>query len=453
VATESRGLWLLPACVAATAAVFGVLAAINPIIALGVVAALVFAYVVFADAAGGFAILAFLSFLDVLPTSGSLSPAKGAGLLLVIAWLARFSLREQGERDFFSDHPQLSMAIFAFLAWDSVTLLWATDTSAGLTALSRFLPNMLLLPIAYTAVREGRDVKLVLGAVLAGAVVAAAFGVLKPPDASIATEGRATGTIGDPNELAAALLVGLALATGFLLGRALSPGKRLFALVAIPMCAGGIFLSLSRGGLIALAATLVAGPIFAGRWRLAMTAVLLTVVASGVLYFTEFASLPARERVTTSNGGSGRSDLWTVGLRMVQAHPIRGVGVGNFPAVSRNYVLEPGTLVRSDLIFSAAPKIAHNTYLQVLAETGFPGLLLFLSVIIGSLGCALRAARTWAKRRDRAMEALARGLLLALIGMLVADFFISQMYSKLLWVCLALGPAMLAIAAREERAA
>ncbi len=48
------------------------------------------------------------------------------------------------------------------------------------------------------------------------------------------------------------------------------------------------------------------------------------------------------------------------------------------------------------------------------------------------------------------MEALARAVLLGLIGMLVADFFISQMYSKLLWVLLALGPAMLAIARRES---
>jgi O-antigen ligase len=449
VAVQSRGLWLLPLAVLATAAAFGVLTAIGPVVAVGVVAGLVFAYIVFADAAAGFAILAFLSFLDILPTSGSLSPAKGAGLLLAVAWLARFSVREREERDFFGEHPHLTWLVIGFLAWGAVTLLWAAEMSPGLTALSRFLPNMLLLPIAYAAVRERRDLILVLGSILTGAVVAAAFGILKPPAASIATEGRVTGTIGDPNELAAALLVGLAIATGFLPGRALSPPRRLFALIAIPLCAAGIFLSLSRGGLIALAAMLVAGPIFAGRWRLAMTGVLLAVVASGIVYFTQFASLPARERVTTTNGGSGRSDLWTVGLRMVDTHPTRGVGVGNFPVVSRNYVLQPGTLRRSDLIFSAAPKIAHNTYLQVLAETGVLGLMLFCGVILACVGCALRAARLWAQHSDRTMEALARGLLLGLIAMLVADFFISQMYSKLLWVGLALGPVMLAIARRE----
>jgi hypothetical protein len=42
-------------------------------------------------------------------------------------------------------------------------------------------------------------------------------------------------------------------------------------------------------------------------------------------------------------------------------------------------------------------------------------------------------------------------VVLALIGVLVADFFISQMYSKLLWTLLALGPAMYALARHEAR--
>jgi O-antigen ligase len=448
---RSRWSWLLPSSLLATAAALGVVAAIGPAIAIGVAAALVFGYIVFADFAAGFAILAFLSFLEILPTSGSLSPAKGAGLLLAVAWLARLSLRERDDRDFFGDHPELTWMMIAFLVWGAITLIWATQTGPGITALSRYLPNLLLLPIAYTAIRGRRDAMLVLAAIVIGAVLAAGFGILQPPEASIASEGRATSTIGDPNELAAALLVGLALATGFALGRGRSPLLTLGALLAIPLCAAGIFLSLSRGGLIALAAVLVAGTVLAGRWRLAVTAILVVVAASGVVYFTQIASLPARERVTTSNGGSGRSDLWTVGLRMVDAHPIGGVGVGNFPVVSHNYALQPGKLIRSDLIFSAEPKIAHNTYLQILAETGVPGLLLFLGIVLGSLSCALRAARVWAKRHDRRMEALARSLLLALIGMLVADFFISWMYSKLLWVGLALGPAMLAIARDEAQ--
>jgi hypothetical membrane protein len=84
-----------------------------------------------------------------------------------------------------------------------------------------------------------------------------------------------------------------------------------------------------------------------------------------------------------------------------------------------------------------------------MAETGVPGFLLFLAILVSCLVCALRAASIWAKQNETALEAFARGLVLALVGIFVADFFISQMYSKLLWALLALGPAMLAIARRE----
>ncbi|HEY7933342.1 MAG TPA: O-antigen ligase family protein [Solirubrobacteraceae bacterium] len=445
-----RRVELLAPLALGAALIIGGLAATAPAVAVGAAAGLVFAFVVFADLAVGFAMLGFLSFLEVLPTSGGLSLAKGAGLLLAGAWVVRLCTNQR-ERDFFADYPPLTWTLVAFVAWAALTIVWATQTAPVVQAVSRYIPNVLLLPIAFTALRTRRDLTIVLGAIMIGAIVAAAFGILKPPNPSLVGEEaeRATGTIGDPNELAAALLVGLALGAGFALSRGSSVALRLGGLAAIPICAAGIFLSLSRGGLVALVAVLVAGTVLAGRWRAAITGLLILVATSGVLYFTQIASLPARERVTTADGGSGRSDLWTIGLRMVYAHPIGGVGAGNFPIVSANYVLQPGLIRRSELIFSAAPKITHNTYLQVFAEMGAVGFILFATVVLTCLLCALRAARLWSKRNEVGMEALARGALLALIGLLVADFFLSETYGKLLWMMLALGPAMLALARRE----
>lgn len=445
--TRDRRPLLLQASVLATGAMLGLLAAVQPLAAVGVAMAIVFVYVVFTDLAMGLAVLALLSFLDVLPQSGSLSLAKGAGLVLALAWIARVGLNARDERDLFADHSQLAWLLIAFFAWAVLTLLWAEQTGLGLTALSRYAPNLLLLPIAYMAVRQQRDLKLVLAAIVFGAVIAAAYGIVQPPTSAIENT-RATGTIGDPNELAAALLAGLAIGAGFAVARGSSLALRLGGLLAVPLCAAGIFLSASRGGLIALGVTLVAATVAAGRWRAAVTALCAALAAGGVLYFTQLAALPARERLLTANGGSGRSDLWKVGLRVVRAHPVGGVGVGNSEHAAVNYVLQPGVIHYSALIFSSEPFPVHNTYLQVLAEMGVPGLLLFLAVIVVCLGCALRAARFAAQRQDVTMEALARGVFLALVGMAVANFFISVQYDKLLWLLLGLCPAMLAIARR-----
>lgn len=447
---RARGIEMLGPGAVAAALASGLLAAVEPTVAVGVVLGVAFALVVFADLAVGFAVLALLSFLQVLPTSGGLSLDKAAGLLLAVAWLARFSTRQR-ERDFFAEFPLLTWAGIAFLAWAALSLLWATDTADGISAIARYAPDVLLLPIALMAIRTRRDLMIVLGAIVIGAVIAAAFGILQPPSPTGLSESaeRATGTIGDPNELAAALLLGVGLGAGLALSRERSVALRLGGAVAIPICAAGIFLSLSRGGLIALAALLVAGTVLGGRWRGVITGFLVLVAVAGVLYFTQVASLPARERVITAAGGSGRSDLWTIGLRMVKTHPLEGVGVGNFQVLSADYVLQPGILKRTELIFASVPRITHNTYLEVTSELGIPGFLLFMLIVVGSLACGLRAARLWSKHGDIGMEALARGALLALVGMLAADFFISQSYDKLLWIMLALGPAMLALARRE----
>ena len=135
---------------------------------------------------------------------------------------------------------------------------------------------------------------------------------------------------------------------------------------------------------------------------------------------------------------------------MVSAHPVRGVGSGNFQITSGHYLLQKPGAVKYDY-FIDKPKVAHNTYLHVLAELGFVGLGLFLAIIVFALVSAFKAAQTFMRAGDLDMELLTRGLLLAMIGLLSADFFISGQYSKQLWLLLGIGPAMLAIAKTRAR--
>jgi O-antigen ligase len=184
-----------------------------------------------------------------------------------------------------------------------------------------------------------------------------------------------------------------------------------------------------------------------------MLAISVVLAALAVGYFAFFAPASATERVTEVHGGTGRTDIWTVGWRMVQGAPLQGVGAGNFPIVSIHYLLEPGALLRDDFIVSDKPKVAHNTYLEVLAELGIIGLTLFLIVICFAIGCAVRAARYAATVGDRDMDILARALVVALAALLAAYFFISREYSKQLWLLLALCPVILEILRKEYGAA
>ena len=94
---------------------------------------------------------------------------------------------------------------------------------------------------------------------------------------------------------------------------------------------------------------------------------------------------------------------------MVEDHPVRGIGAGNFANTSVHYLLQPGAIARDDFIVDT-PKVAHNSYLEVLAELGVIGLVLFALVLAFALTCIVKATWLFERLGDRQMELLSRGL-------------------------------------------
>ncbi len=129
-------------------------------------------------------------------------------------------------------------------------------------------------------------------------------------------------------------------------------------------------------------------------------------------------------------------------------HPLGGVGLNNFRLESSAYVREPGSLEHVELI-TERPHVVHNAYLQLLAEEGVVGLGLFLALALGCMAAAWHAARRFDASRRQGLAALARAILLAIGGALVASWFISNATDKRLWALLALGPALLAVATEQ----
>jgi O-antigen ligase len=226
------------------------------------------------------------------------------------------------------------------------------------------------------------------------------------------------------------------------------PLVRTACFVAGAICMLALFLTSSRGGLIALGVALIAAVVLGGRRRGTMIAAALGAVLVTVFYFATIAPDAVRERVTHPEGGTGRVDIWKVGWRMVEANPIHGVGSGNFTTASIHYLLQPGKLVRDDFIVDT-PKVAHNTYLQILAELGIVGFLLFITILLFSFVCAVKAHRAAAAAGDRELDIIARATVVALAALFAAYFFVSRDYGKQLWLLLALAPVMLEIARRE----
>lgn len=426
----------------------GVLAGVDPRFGIAAAIGLAFVVLVMGDLTFGLCAFAVVAFLDLLPQLGGslLSFSKIVGLLLAISWLAKVTSTRDKRNDFMGAHPVFTYVLGVFVGWSAISLLWAEDSSLVQTPLMRYALNLVLFLIVYTAVRTPKQFVWTLGAYVLGATAAAAYGLARPPaDTAYYDVQRVAGTLGDPNELAAvlvpAIILGIALA--IVLKRA--PLLRLLLIGSALICAAGVFLTLSRGGLVALGVALVTAVVVAGRWR-AQALVLTLFVSLGVLFWFSFVATDDQvDRVTHIQGGTGRADLWNIGTRMIEDKPVTGVGLGNFQTASIHYLLEPGSIERDEFIVDQ-PKVAHNTYLHVVAEQGIVGGVLFVAILGFVLLCVLRAAREFARMDEKGMELLARALFVALVGILTADFFISEQYGKQLWLLLGLGPALLGVA-------
>jgi O-antigen ligase len=441
---------LLAAALLTTALLVGVLAGYSPPLAVGLTLGIVFVTVTLANLTAGVCIFAVLSFLDtVIPVQGALSAPKLLGLMLMLSWLALVTAGEREHRERIFSHPAFLFVLVLFVGWSLISATWAENPGAAVVGFTRYLPNAMLFLIVFAAVRTREHLLWVVGAFVIGAFLSGLYGLIVPaPPQDI---GRLAGAGGDPNETAAAMVAGLALATALGIAVRGKPLVRLACAVAGVICMLALFLTSSRGGLIALGVALIAAVFLGGRRRGTMLFAALGAVLVTVFYFATIAPDSVRERVTHPEGGTGRVDIWTVGWRMVQDNAIEGVGSGNFTTASIHYLLEPGALLRDDFIVDT-PKVAHNTYLQVLAELGVVGFVLFVTILLFSFVCAFKAHRVAAAAGDRELDIIARATVVALVALFAAYFFVSRDFGKQLWLLLAICPVMLELARRELQA-
>jgi putative inorganic carbon (HCO3(-)) transporter len=183
--------------------------------------------------------------------------------------------------------------------------------------------------------------------------------------------------------------------------------------------------------------------------RQRMTVLFLVMLALGATALSIAASPEAAERLSQNpRGGSGRIDTWRVAREVSKDHLLIGVGVHNLHVHALRYIDDLDSVQAANVL--ARKQVAHNVYLEMLAETGIVGLALFLAVIAGCLRAALLAARRFDALRESSLAAMSRAVVVAMVGSLAASIFLSGGGGERLWVLFALGPALLGIAARKR---
>ncbi len=228
--------------------------------------------------------------------------------------------------------------------------------------------------------------------------------------------GRASGSIGQPNDLAAYFAMFTPLCAALLFGVKNAWARVLLVAATIAGCAGAV-LSVSRGGILALA---VALGFVAWKSSRALTLVLLAALLASPAWAPDFlkdrivgtqVTDASSDEVELEGSSADRVETWRTIGNLVANHPIEGVGFGGL-----SYVLSGlGSTLSTDI-----KDTAHNTYLRFLGEMGLVGLGSFVWMLWSCWRLSRSAARSARRAFDRQM---ALGFGAATVAMAISCMF------------------------------
>jgi putative inorganic carbon (hco3(-)) transporter len=223
------------------------------------------------------------------------------------------------------------------------------------------------------------------------------------------------GMISDNNDLALFMSMGIAL-TWFFIPELKSRWLRLGAVGLVFCNLAAIVMTYSRGGALTLAAVLGV-IVLRSKQRLAMVLVFVVLAAPGVIlvgdtYTSRLKTISNPEYEASSYS---RIALAKASLQMWKDYPIFGVGFGG-----GNCALIVGRYTDAK-----EKAVLHNTYLQILVDSGIFALLMYVAILFGTivwLGLSARRLR----RTDPALARIPIAIQTALIAFAVGSTFLSR---------------------------
>ncbi len=165
---------------------------------------------------------------------------------------------------------------------------------------------------------------------------------------------RGLSFINDPNDFAQ-LMVSLIPCLFFFWKKKSAFRNIIFVLLPVSALIYAMFLTHSRGAIVALLAVIV----FAGRRKVGT---ITSAIGGGLLFIVATAIGWTGGRDISVEAGSDRLEAWSAGLQLIRSHPLFGVGFERFSE-------------HNDIT-------AHNTIVVCAAELGFFGLFFWVMYVL-----------------------------------------------------------------------
>ena len=361
-----------------------------------------------------------------------------AAIVTMIAWL-------------FSKEPKkfpangVTVTWLLFSGWVCITTLFALNPEAAGTELVRFLKIQLMTLMMLFMLTDRRRIEITVGVI----ALSIAFYGTKGGIFTLLSGGHyyvlgpVSTFIAGSNEIAFAIIIILPL-LWYIWHMTERRWLKIALLGSAGLCVLSVLGSQSRGALLALIAMLgmlwlkSTGKFVTG--TLGVLALALALLFMPPEWMERMQSIPNYEEDLSA---MGRINAWWFAFNLASDHPIVGGGLHTFtPELFQIYAPIPSRF-----------HDAHSIFFEVLAEQGYVGLVLFVTMGLLTLLLAGRTIRMARGRDDLRWAALLAGMLqVSLVGYAVGGLFLGLAYFDLPYSLLALVVTTNIVVARELRA-
>lgn len=359
---------------------------------------------------------------DVLPFLEVLRPAMSLGILTCIS---TYSAYRRNKISLALTEKQLKMFLVLYVIMIlSIPLAYHRGFAFNFV-FQKYLPNVMYLIVFYICVNSIERLKKILFICCCAVALYSLFAYLKGK--SIDQRLMFGGNF-DPTDLAFFLITFLPFNLIFIFFDN-SILKKTLCFVNIVVSILVVLLTGSRGGFVGLVVlfsmllfvktSLIK---FSQKILLGLICIILVLANINLINVERYKSLLDLDKDYNMTDEFGRKAVWKKGISIMFNHPITGVGVTCFPEALGYY--------RSEEEITPRWQAAHNSFVQIGAETGIVGLIIFCLLTFRSIKIFRQTGKYAENSQLRLIgDAAAFGF----IAQVVCTIFLSQAYS-VYWV-------------------
>jgi putative inorganic carbon (hco3(-)) transporter len=382
--------------------------------------------------------------------------------LLGVVFLRWFIWREP----FVKGWQQVLNLFFSYLFFYMLSLLYAPDVDEVMHVLDNLTKNMLIAIAIVVLMQSIKNFRYVIWILVISALLISIInthqgltGNFDDEYSGFAQPGgegrifgetdavRIAGPIGEPNFFALSLVMIFPLAVGVLVAedrRIL----RILAISCIVFILSSIMLTYSRGGFVAIAATLLAMLFFPSFRKISLILILGGIFITPVIapegyidrVFTLSSVLEDQPESLADRSLRGRTSENRAAIDMFLDHIVVGVGVGNYNYHYQDYSENYGLDVRR------TQRSAHSLYLEIASEQGLVGLIMFGTLIFYAFKSIFVARSIYINLKNEKFAKLCTAIFISLVGYLTGSIFLHDSFPRYFWLLIGIALSLQGIA-------